>query len=85
MRLDHLLSKELSRGYFIVEGSRSLKEVLRKTVVTGSRSSRIGYADEERRNSKRISHSLRSRVLLRILSGDDAIRGNTRPHLEHDG
>ena len=52
MRLDHLLSKELSRGYFIVEGSMIPKKVS---------------------------------TLLLILSGDDAIRGNTRPHLEHDG
>ena len=49
MRLDHLLSKEKSKGCFSVQLSR----------------------EQTKRGQKN--------------SGGDALRGNTRPHPEHEG
>ena len=75
MRLDHLLSKEESKGCIVVDLSRV--EAVRRTEVQCE----VLYLSVGRGPSRvRFERSEET-----LISGGDALRGNTRSHPEHDG
>ena len=77
MRLDHLLSKEKSKGCIAVDLPRQIKKLHSEDEQQGT------SAHEVRRRNLRTK--LEKTSLSTQISGGDALRGHTRSHPEHDG
>ena len=75
MRLDHLLSKGMSKGWNAVWVLRKLNMNLHK----------FGRHCEAMSGKQLCVLQLRSERSEETYSGGDALRGHTRSHPEHDG